>query len=40
MGQEVGTMHFFRVQRGAIKKIKGVQIKNQNSDVKVSLPNV
>jgi hypothetical protein len=32
----------FRVQRGANKKkFKGVQIKkNQNSDVKVSLPNV
>jgi hypothetical protein len=32
----------FRVQRGAIKKkgSKGCKLKNQNSDVKVSLPNV
>jgi hypothetical protein len=42
MGEEVGTMQFLefkgeqikKVQRGANKKI------NQNSDVKVSLPNV
>jgi hypothetical protein len=41
MGEEVGTMQFLEFKGEQIKKIKGEQNKkNQNSDVKVSLPNV
>jgi hypothetical protein len=40
MGEEVGTMQCLEFKREQIKKFKGEQIKNQNSDVKVTLPNV
>jgi hypothetical protein len=40
MGEEVGTMQFLEFKGEQLKNFKGVQIKNENSDVKVSLPNV
>jgi hypothetical protein len=40
IGEEVGMMQFLEFKGEQLKKFKRVQIKNQNSDVKVSLPNV
>jgi hypothetical protein len=41
MGEEVGTMQFLEFKGEQLKKIqRGANKKNQNSDVKVSLPNV
>jgi hypothetical protein len=41
MGEEVGTMQFLEFKGEQLKKVqRGENKKNQNSDVKVSLPNV
>jgi hypothetical protein len=43
MGEEVGTMQFLEFKGEQLKKRevqRGANKKNQNSDVKVSLPNV